>query len=115
MREVKLEELRKGDLILVKWYDASEMRANLDEHKDPEVAIWEWGVFLGVRGRKRPHLLLGKDHARKWNEWGAARIPLPLIDKIVLLIPQSYQKTFKTGTLRKIRVRKNRYQVKVKI
>ena len=115
MREVSIDDLKKGDLILVKWYDASELRAKLEEHLDPEVAIWEWGIFLGIRGRKRKHLLLGKDHARKWNEWGAARIPLSLIDKIYLLIPESYQKIFKTGIIRKFKLREGRYQITVRI
>lgn len=114
MRIVNLEELQKGDLILVKWFDASELRAKLNQHECPEVAVWEWGIFLGVRGRKRKHLLLGKDLVEKWNEWGAARIPLPLIDKVVLLTSQSLQQVFKTGILKKIKFRPLRYRVKVK-
>jgi len=114
MKEVNLKDLKKGDLILILWYDASELRAKLEQHQEPEAAVWEWGIFLGVRGRKRPHLLLGKDFVKGWDEWGAARIPLPLIEKVYLLISGCYQKVFKTGVLRKIKLRENRPYVKVK-
>jgi len=110
MKPVNMEDLRKGDLILVRWFDASELRAKLNQHDKPEVAVWEWGIFLGLRGRKRRHLLLGKDLVEGWNEWGAARIPLPLIDKIVLLSAQSFQQIFKTGILRKIKLRPSRHR-----
>lgn len=115
MREVRLQDLRKGDAIIVLWYDASELRAKLEQHREPEAAVWEWGIFLGIRGKKRPHLLLGKDFIQGWGEWGAARIPLPLIEKILLLVPQCYQQVFKTGTLRKVKLRKGRPYITVKM
>ncbi|MDH5440570.1 MAG: hypothetical protein OEZ48_01335 [Candidatus Bathyarchaeota archaeon] len=115
MKQVNMEDLRKGDLILVRWFDASELRAKLNQHEQPEVAVWEWGIFLGLRGRKRKHLLLGKDLVQGWDEWGAARIPAALIDTIILLDPQSFQKTFKTGTLRKIKLRTSRHRITVKM
>lgn len=115
MREVQIKDLEKGDAILVLWYDASELRAKLEQHKNPEAIVYEWGVFLGVRGKKRPHLLLGKDYIKGWDEWGATRIPLPLIEKILVLVPQCYQQVFKTGTLRKVKLRQNRSYVKIKM
>jgi len=76
MKPVKIEELQKGDLILVRWMDASEMRAHINQHNRPEVYVKDWGVFLGVSGQKRRHVIIGKDVVETWNEWGAARIPL---------------------------------------
>ena len=86
MKEVNLEGLRKGDLIIVRWNDASEVRAGLNQHRQPEVYVKDWGVFLGIRGRKRKHVVVGKDVVETWNEWGAARIPLALIDSVTLLM-----------------------------
>jgi len=115
MKEVKIEELRKGDLVLIKWFDASELRAKLNQHEKPEVAVYEWGIYLGMKGRKRKHLLLGKEHIKGWDEWGVARIPVTLIEEIILLMPRSYQKTFPNLVLKKIKIRKTRCGVKVKI
>jgi len=86
MKPVKIEELQKGDLILVRWMDASEMRAQINQHATPEVYVKDWGVFLGVSGTKRKHAIIGKDVVETWNEWGAARIPLELIDSITIII-----------------------------
>ena len=86
MKPVKIEELQKGDLILVRWMDASEMRAQINQHATPEVYVKDWGVFLGVSGQKRKHVIIGKDVVETWNEWGAARIPLELIDSIIVII-----------------------------
>jgi len=95
MKEVKIEELRKGDLVLIKWFDASELRAKLNQHEKPEVAVYE--------------------HIKGWDEWGVARIPVTLIEEIILLMPRSYQKTFPNLVLKKIKIRKTRRGVKVKI
>lgn len=115
MKTVKIEELKRGDLIMVKWFDASELRARLNQHEKPEVAVCEWGIYLGVRGRRREYLLLGKEHVEGWNEWGAARIPTSLIEEIILLMPQAYQQTFPNMVLKKIKIRRSRHRVKVNI
>ncbi|OYT47632.1 hypothetical protein B6U79_03855 [Candidatus Bathyarchaeota archaeon ex4484_231] len=116
MRLVRVEELERGDLILVKWFDASELRAKLNQHEKPEVAVYEWGIYLGVRGRKRKHLLLGKEHVKGWGEWGAARIPVSLIEEVWLLMRRSYQKCFPNLVLKKkIRIKESRSRVKVNI
>ena len=89
MRRISLEELRKGDLILVRWIDASDVRAPLSEHEErPEVHVKDWGVYLGVSGRKHRFLLLGKDVVEVHNEWGATRIPMELVVEIVLILPR---------------------------
>ena len=115
MQTVKLEELQKGDLILVKWFDASELRAKLNQHEKPEVKVYEWGIYLGTSGQKRRHLLLGKEYISAWNQWGAARIPVPLIEETVLLMAGCYQKTFPNIVLKKIRKGKALIRIKVNI
>jgi hypothetical protein len=89
MRKVDVEGLQKGDLILVRWLDASELRCSVDEHEgSPEVYCKDWGVFLGVSGRKRRMLVVGKDVVEVHNEWGAVRIPMELVDEVVLVMPR---------------------------
>jgi len=111
----KLEDLKKGDLILVKWFDASEMRARLNQHEKPEVKVHEWGIYLGTSGQKRKHLLLGKEYIGAWNQWGAARIPVQLIEEMVLLMAGSYQKCFPNIVLKKIKKGKPLVRIKVNI
>ena len=89
MDAVKPEDLQKGDLIMVRWLDASEIRCSVDEHEgNPEIFCKDWGVFLGVSGRKKRMLIVGKDVVEVQNDWGAARIPLELIDEIILVLPR---------------------------
>ncbi len=89
MRREGVEGLEKGDLILVRWLDASELRCSVDEHEgSPEVYCKDWGVYLGVSGRKRRMLIVGKDVVEVHNEWGAVRIPLELVDEVVVVMPR---------------------------
>ncbi|MGD2200482.1 MAG: hypothetical protein PVJ38_02480 [Candidatus Bathyarchaeota archaeon] len=89
MREVDLEGLEKGDLILVRWLDASEIRCSVTEHEgSPEVYCKDWGVYLGVSGGERSLLIVGKDVVELHNDWGAVRIPVELVDEILLVMPR---------------------------
>ena len=92
MRRLSLDEVQripKGSLILVRWLDASEDRCKLDEHEsNPEVCCKDWGLCLGVSGRKHRMLLLGKDMVEVHNEWGAVRIPLELIEEVLVVLPR---------------------------
>ncbi len=103
---VDVGSLQKGDLIHIEWSDASEVRARLSEHRrNPEARVYEWGVFLGVSERgKRRYLLLGKELALPWKEWGAVRVPLDILDKIYVIRPQ-FCRVLPAGVLRKIRMR----------
>ena len=64
MRRIGVDDVQsipKGSLILVKWFDANEDRCKLDEHvSNPEVNCKDWGLYLGVSGRKRRMLLPGE-------------------------------------------------------
>jgi len=107
-KQVKIEDLHPGDLILCKWFDAS-----IDKGRLPEVPaaydnpIWAIGYFLGVKGLKRQHLILGKSKLSDPGEWEADRIPIELIEYIILIEPQHLQKIFPTirDELKKYRIR----------
>jgi len=86
MKQVNLEDLEKGDFVIVKWRDASEMRARLEQHELPDVFVKDWGIYLGTTGVKKRYAVIGKDVVEMWNEWGAARIPIELINEIVLVM-----------------------------
>ena len=121
MRRVSLGELRRGDLILVRWIDASDVKAPLREHEArPEVYVKDWGIYLGVSGRKHRFLLLGKDVVEVHNEWCATRIPLELIVEIILILPrEEVSKAIREilALTRRVRIRRwrlrNREVVKV--
>ena len=94
VRRVSIDEimggaLPRGSFIVVRWLDASDIRASLREHEaSPEVTCKDWGVYLGCSGGKRRLLILGKDIVEVHNEWGATRIPLDLVEEVVLILPQ---------------------------
>ena len=90
VKRVEIGDLEKGDLIMVRWLDASELRCSVDEHEgSPEVYCKDWGVYLGVSGRKRRLLLVGKDVVEVHNDWGAVRIPVELVDEVLLVMPRA--------------------------
>ena len=113
MRQICLDEVQripKGSLILVRWLDANEDRCKLDEHvSNPEVSCKDWGLYLGVSGRKHRMLLLGKDVVEVHNEWGAGRIPLELVEEVLVILPRDDMVDVikEVGTLgRRIRLRR---------
>ena len=89
MKRSEIAKLEKGDLIMVRWLDASEIRCSVNEHEgNPEIYCKDWGVFLGISGNKHRLLLVGKDVVEVHNDWGAARIPVELIDEVLLVMPR---------------------------
>ena len=94
LRRVSLEEIEKGELprgsfIMVRWLDASDIRAQLSEHEaSPEAYCKDWGIYLGCSGRTKRMLILGKDVVEVHNEWGATRIPLELVEEVILILPR---------------------------
>lgn len=87
--EIENGRLPKGSFIIVRWMDASDTRARLADHEEsPDVNCKDWGLYLGVSGRKRKLLILGKDVVELHNVWGATRIPLELIEDVRLVLPR---------------------------
>ncbi len=85
----EIEELKKGCFIMVRWLDASDIRAQLSEHEaSPEAYCKDWGIYLGCSGRRKKMLILGKDVVEVHNEWGATRIPVELVEEVVLILPR---------------------------
>jgi hypothetical protein len=89
VEEIERDELPKGCLIMVRWLDASDRRAPLSDHvASPEVTCKDWGIYLGCSGQGKKMLILGKDVVEVYNEWGATRIPVDLIDEVVVILPR---------------------------
>ncbi|MCW4050815.1 MAG: hypothetical protein NWE89_13875 [Candidatus Bathyarchaeota archaeon] len=89
VEEIEKGELPKGSFIIVRWMDASDTRAWLVDHEEvPDVICKDWGLYLGVSGRKKKMLILGKDVVELHNKWGATRIPLKLIEDVHLVLPR---------------------------
>jgi len=111
MKKVNLEDLRKGDWIVVYWLDASDEKARLEWHEaNPELHVKDWGVYLGVAGRKHRFLLVGKDVTEVNNDWGATRIPLDMVYEIILVMPREQVALFieEVKTIgRRVRLRKH--------
>lgn len=80
----QIKGFEKGDYVKVSWFDASDARGPLSDHKKPECLVDEWGVFLGVEGAPK-HLLMGKHYVRGDRVWEATRIPLTLIQSVELI------------------------------
>jgi len=85
MRKVSIEDLRRGDFIIVRWRDASDTRGFMEEFGE---TCWmkDWGFYLGVAG-KHPMLIISKDVAEGHKAWGVSRIPVELIEEIWLWMP----------------------------
>jgi len=108
MRQIRSYE--RGDYVRVCWFDASDARCSLIDHKKPETLVDEWGVFLGVEGEPK-HLLIGKHYVRKDRVWEATRIPLSLIQGVELIAKRASP----TVTLRRYTVHPpNKCVVRVK-
>jgi len=87
--EIEGGELQRGSFIMVRWLDASDVKARLSEHEaNPEEFCKDWGVYLGCSGRKKRLLIIGKDVVEVHNEWGATRIPLELVEEVILILPR---------------------------
>ncbi len=96
MNRVILRQLRAcqmGDLLCLRWYDASEESCTLGEHSAPEIVVAEYGVFLGIEGNPR-HVLIGKFYVPKDRKWHATRIPLSSIHSFEVIAKKSVKDTW---------------------
>ncbi len=89
VEEIENGELPRGSFIMVRWLDASDIKAQISEHEaNPEAYCKDWGIYLGCSGRKKRLLIIGKDVMEIHNEWGATRIPLKLVEEVILILPR---------------------------
>jgi hypothetical protein len=99
LKEVRISDLQLGDLIWIRWNDASIDTTRLPSDHEVESPVHSIGIFLGVRGVKHKHLLLGRSKAPEPQLWEADRIPVSLIDYALLV-----QRGFLDGVLPKARM-----------
>jgi len=59
----QLESLSIGDLVRVRWCDAS-IGKSLSSGIDIDVSVESWGVYLGVLGEKAKHIILAQNNFR---------------------------------------------------
>lgn len=85
LKEVRIEDLQLGDLIFIRWNDASIDTTRLPNDHEVESPVHSIGIFLGIRGIKHKHLLLGRSKAPEPQLWEADRIPLSIIDYVLLV------------------------------
>ena len=85
MKRVSVDDLQRGDFVIVRWRDASDIRGFMEEFGE---TCWmkDWGFYLGVVGR-HPMLVLSKDIVEGKKAWGVSRIPVELIGEVWLVLP----------------------------
>ncbi len=66
MKEVasQIKTLAAGDLVCVEWCDASIGKSLSNGLGGIDVPVKSWGVFIGVLGKKREHVILAQNAFR---------------------------------------------------
>ncbi len=59
-----LESCKPGDLICVEWSDASIGKSLSNGIGGIDVPVKSWGIFIGVLGKKREHVILAQNTFR---------------------------------------------------
>lgn len=84
-----IKELHLGDLMRVDWYDASIGKSLGGGSID--VPVVSWGIFLGVMGRHRKHIVLAQNnfcYADGFYDIDYTAIPLSWTNEVKLLVKQ---------------------------
>ena len=87
MSEVDLESIRKGDLVRVDWFDASRGQA-LTIRGKLDIPVYSWGIFLGVLGQKRRHIVLAQNSFKLSNDLydvDYTCVPTSFLDKVTVI------------------------------
>jgi len=88
MKRVNVKDLQPGDLVWVKWYDASEFRgALIPDDSKYDMPVYVIGIYIGVKGRSRKHIIIAKEKLPRPGEWNADVIPIEMIENITLVQP----------------------------
>jgi len=81
LRQVK--SLQLGDLVRVRWFDASKGEARIDKDSQSpiqfDIPVTSWGVFLGVVGERTKHILLIRDHFQMHEDLGVYDIDFNVV------------------------------------
>lgn len=57
----QIKQLNAGDLVCVEWCDASIGKSLANGIGGIDVPVKSWGVFIGVLGKKREHVILAQN------------------------------------------------------
>jgi hypothetical protein len=87
LKTVDLSALKKGDLIRVDWFDASRgqsltIRGRLD------IPVFSWGIYLGILGQKRRHIVLAQNSFKLNNEFydvDYTCVPVSFLDCVTVI------------------------------
>jgi len=63
MKEVlnQIKGLAAGDLVMLEWHDASIGKSLSNGVSGIDVPVKSWGVFIGMLGQKRKHIILAQN------------------------------------------------------
>jgi len=63
MKEIlnQIKGLSAGDLVMLEWHDASIGKSLSNGVSGIDVPVKSWGVFVGVLGQKRKHIILAQN------------------------------------------------------
>jgi hypothetical protein len=87
MKPIDLSELVKGDLIRVDWFDASRGQA-LTIRGRLDIPVYSWGIYLGILGQKRRHIVLAQNSFKLNNEFydvDYTCVPVSFLDEVTVI------------------------------
>ena len=100
---VDIEDLKIGDAVRVHWLDASETTRQLpNEEEVYDTPIRTYGVFLGVKGIRTKHMIIGKEFIEYDRTFHYNVIPVGMVEKVVLLSPADLDESLLKQLRRKI-------------
>ncbi len=69
MKEItnQIKSLNAGDLVCIEWCDASIGKSLSNGIGGIDVPVKSWGVFIGIMGKKREHVILAQN-AFRYND-----------------------------------------------
>ena len=97
VREVRLDELKPGDIVAVYWLDASEGRQEAPIPSGVfDTPVVSYGVYLGTYGRRAKHIVVVKEVVMDEVHYNA--IPVGMVERVERLS----KRRVGDGDLRKI-------------
>ncbi|MCW4025319.1 MAG: hypothetical protein NWF01_09845 [Candidatus Bathyarchaeota archaeon] len=82
MKEItnQIKNLQAGDLVCIEWCDASIGKSLSNGAAGIDVPVKSWGVFIGIMGKRREHVILAQNAFRYTDglyDIDYTAIPLP--------------------------------------